>query len=62
VKEDLKNLREFTISSLNKAQTEREVNEIRVKVLGRKGTLTGILKSIPSLAPEERREVGKIAN
>lgn len=62
MKEDLEKIRELTILSLSKAQNEREINEIRVKVLGRKGTLTGILKNLSSLLPEERREIGKVAN
>lgn len=62
MKEDIENIRRSTISSLLKAQTEREINEIRVKFLGRKGVLTGILKALPSLTPDERREIGKIAN
>lgn len=62
MKEDLEKIRELTILSLSKAQNGREINEIRVKVLGRKGTLTAILKNLSSLLPEERREIGKVAN
>lgn len=62
MKEDIEYIRQSTISSLLEAKTEKEVNEIRVKVLGRKGTLTGILKALPSLPQDERREIGKIAN
>lgn len=62
MKEDIEKIRQSTISSLLNAQTEKEVNDIRVKVLGRKGTLTGILKTLPSLTPDERREIGRIAN
>ncbi len=62
MKEDIEHIRQSTISSLLEAKTEKEINEIRVKVLGRKGTLTGILKALPSLPQDERREIGRIAN
>ena len=35
---------------------------LRVKVLGKKGELTLILKNLGSLPPEERKEIGKNAN
>ena len=35
---------------------------MRVKVLGKKGALTEILKSMGKLAPEERKELGQAAN
>ena len=62
MKKDLEDLRELTISSISMASSEKELNEIRVRVLGRKGTLTGLLKTLPSLPAEQRREIGKIAN
>ena len=34
----------------------------RVSYLGRRGQITGVLRSIPRLEPEERREVGAQAN
>jgi phenylalanyl-tRNA synthetase alpha chain len=39
-----------------------ELEELRVRYLGRKAELTTILRSIPELAPEERAEVGKRGN
>jgi phenylalanyl-tRNA synthetase alpha chain len=40
----------------------RELDEVRVEYLGRKGKLTRILRSLSELPPERRREVGKAAN
>jgi phenylalanyl-tRNA synthetase alpha chain len=62
VKEELESLQEETFSSLSKVSTEKELLEIRVKVLGRKGSLTQLLKSLGSLPESERRELGKRAN
>lgn len=39
-----------------------ETEDIRVKLLGKKGKLTEILRSMGSLSPEERKELGKEAN
>jgi phenylalanyl-tRNA synthetase alpha chain len=47
---------------LSKAATVEETESIRVRVLGKKGQLTEILKSMGKLAPEEKRELGMAAN
>jgi phenylalanyl-tRNA synthetase alpha chain len=62
VKEELERLQRETLSSLSRAATEKELLEIRVKVLGRKGSLTQLLKRLGSLPEGERREIGKRAN
>ncbi len=62
MKEKLENLQQETLSSLSKVSTEKELLEVRVKVLGRKGSLTQLLKSLGSLPEGERREIGKRAN
>ncbi|MHC1722901.1 MAG: phenylalanine--tRNA ligase subunit alpha [Aminipila sp.] len=45
-----------------KASSQVETEEIRVKVLGKKGELTDILKSMGKLAPEDRKALGAAAN
>lgn len=47
---------------IKKASSLAETEEIRVKILGKKGALTDILKSMGKLAPEERKEIGAMAN
>jgi len=49
-------------AELGGCASPREVEEVRVKYLGRKGELTGILRSISDLSARERGEVGKKAN
>lgn len=39
-----------------------EINEFRVKMLGRKGELTQMLRGLKDLAAEERAEAGRLAN
>jgi len=47
---------------LQKASSVTETEEIRIRVLGKKGELTEILRSMGSMDPEERKEFGKTAN
>ena len=60
--EELGKLRGETEASLSRAKTEAEISEIRVRVLGRKGSLTQLLKSLGGIPEAERRELGKTAN
>ena len=47
---------------LQKASSIIETEDIRVKLLGKKGQLTEILRSMGSMGPEERKDFGKMAN
>ena len=49
-------------SQLEKAVDQAQLEEIRVKFLGKKGDLTQILRGMGSLSPEERKETGQKAN
>ncbi len=44
------------------AQSRQDLEQVRVKYLGKKGLLTEILRSMPSLPPAERPVVGREAN
>ena len=44
------------------ATDPEDLERLRVKYLGRKGALTGILRSLGKLDPEVRRQVGQEAN
>ncbi|MDI7258408.1 MAG: phenylalanine--tRNA ligase subunit alpha [Thermodesulfobacteriota bacterium] len=50
------------LDSLTEAKTEKDLSEIRVRVLGRKGILTQLLKHLGTLPEAERRESGRRAN
>jgi phenylalanyl-tRNA synthetase alpha chain len=60
--EELERLQRETLVSLSQAKMENEVSDVRVGVLGRKGSLTQLLKSLGVLPEVERRELGKRAN
>ncbi len=62
MKEELDKLQNEVVISLSQASTEREISEIRVNYLGKKGRLTQILKSLGTLPESERREIGQKAN
>ncbi len=48
--------------NLEEAKSLEEVNEIRVRYLGKKGELTRILRGMGDLSPEQRPRVGQVAN
>ena len=62
MKEELERLQKEVVISISQASTEKEISEIRVKYLGKKGSITQILKGLGALPDSERREVGQGAN
>ena len=49
-------------AQLKEMSSLAQADEIRVKVLGKKGKLTEILRGMGKLSPEERKTTGQIAN
>jgi len=47
---------------IERATTRRDLDEVRVKYLGKRGTLTQLLRALPGLPAAERPIVGKEAN
>ncbi|ADG82720.1 phenylalanine--tRNA ligase subunit alpha [Thermincola potens] len=62
MQEDLQHMQTKGLAEIAEAATMDEVNEIRIKYLGKKGLLTGILRGMGSLSPDERPRVGQLAN
>jgi phenylalanyl-tRNA synthetase alpha chain len=62
VLEEVDKIKKEALTSFSHAQTEKEVAEIRVQVLGKKGSLTQILKRLGTLPETDRRKIGKRAN
>ena len=58
----VKSLESIALQNIRHARTPEELELLRVKHLGRKGDLTGILRGLGKLDPEERRNVGQEAN
>lgn len=62
MEEKLKRLNEDANKALAEARTIDELNEIRVRILGKKGELTQILRGMGGLSAEERPRIGQVAN
>lgn len=62
MQEKLKQMLEDAKLQLEKAESLAETEEIRVRVLGKKGALTEILRSMGKLPPEEKKALGMAAN
>ncbi len=56
------NLLEDALEQVAKADSERTLDEVRIRFLGKKGALTAQLKELGRLPPEERREAGQQIN
>ena len=62
MKQQLENIRLQALASLDAAVSPAALEELRVKLLGKKGELTAVLKQMGKLSPEERPVMGQLAN
>ena len=62
MKEQLANIRAQALAAFDAAQDSQQLDELRVKYLGKKGELTAVLKMMGKLSPEERPAMGQLAN
>ncbi len=62
MKEQLEQIKVNALASLEAAATPAALEELRVKLLGKKGELTAVLKLMGKLSPEERPVMGQMAN
>ncbi len=62
MKEKLELLKSEALLAISNASDEKQIDEIRIKYLGKKGELTAILKQMGSLSPEERPIMGQLVN
>jgi phenylalanyl-tRNA synthetase alpha subunit len=59
---DLRSVYETGISAIDEAADLQALEDVRVRFLGRKAELTGLLRSIPELPADERPAVGRFGN
>ncbi|GAB2698629.1 phenylalanine--tRNA ligase subunit alpha [Paenibacillus thermoaerophilus] len=62
MKDKLLALKEEALAELARVETLQQLQELRVKYLGKKGPLTEILRGMGALSAEERPVIGQIAN
>ncbi len=58
----LQRIRQITEEKIAEVSDFESLNEMKVKILGRKGEITQILRGLKDLIGEERIEAGKVAN
>src|SRR5690554_262734 len=62
MQERLENLREEAVQAVESVDTTKDLQEIRVLYLGKKGAVTEVLKGMGKLSKEERPKIGQLAN
>ena len=62
MKEQLEQIKLNALAALDAADTPAALEELRVKLLGKKGELTAVLKQMGKLSAEERPVMGQLAN
>lgn len=62
MREKLQQIEQAGAEQARAAVTLAELRELRVRLLGKKGDLTAVLRGMGALAPEERPVVGALAN
>ena len=62
IREQLEKIKQNGLRELENFADAKELDNIRVRYLGKKGELTAILKQMGKLSAEERPVIGQIAN
>ena len=62
MEEQIIKIKEVALDQIRKATNAKELDDARVKYLGKKGELTSILRGMGSLSPEERPIIGSKVN
>ena len=62
MKEQLNNIQQKALDEIKKAVDIKTVDDLKVRLLGKKGELTAILKQMGTLSAEERPVMGQLAN
>ncbi len=62
IKDDLERIRKAAADALASLESREELEQVRVRFLGKKGEVTAILKQMGKLSSEERPVIGQLAN
>ena len=62
MKQQLELIRESSKNALETVKNNQDIENVRIRYLGKKGELTSILKKMGKLTSEERPIIGKLAN
>lgn len=58
----LQEMKQTALGQISQAADAQQLQDLRVKYLGKKGELTELLRSMGSLSAEERPVVGQLVN
>ena len=58
--DELNNIKEKAQKEIELCKQEIELDQIRIKYLGRKGIITNLIKDISNIDPCDRPEFGKV--
>lgn len=62
MKEKLEQIKAEALRRIEESSSLEKLNEVKVNILGKKGELTAVLKSMKDVSPEERPKVGQLVN
>lgn len=62
MKQKLEEIKNHALEQINAVEDLDKLNEIKVKILGKKSELTSVLKSMKDVAPEDRPKIGQMVN
>ena len=62
MKEQIEKIKQMSIAEITSAKDSKELNDLRVKYLGKKGELTSVLRGMGALSAEERPIIGSLVN
>ena len=62
MKDKLRLIKETALAQIQASDMPDKLKDVRVKLLGKKGELTSVLKSMKKVAPEDRPKVGQWVN
>lgn len=62
MEKQIQSLRDESFRQLDDCASLKEIEALRVRLLGRKGQVTALLRSLGSAAPEERAGLGRLVN
>ncbi len=62
MKEKLQKIKEDAMRQISESKDLSTLNDVRIAILGKKGALTAVLKSMKDVSPEDRPLVGQLVN
>ncbi|MGQ9602926.1 MAG: phenylalanine--tRNA ligase subunit alpha [bacterium] len=60
--EDASRIRDDALAAIESAENLSQLKSIRIHLLGRKGKITRLLRSIADLLPDDKKQAGKVLN